>query len=252
MSSVILVTGASRGLGAAVVEQLSSLGCRVLATARSQAHLETLWSENPQVDWIAADLSEPEQIQELIQDATGRYGKLDGLVNNAGTIDPIQKLADADPHQWARSIQVNLTAPALLTRAALPLLEQNKGRVVNISSGAAIKSVQGWSAYCTAKAGLTHLTRVAAVEYPNVGFFSLRPGVIDTQMQQEIRESSGMTTEEVEKFRGLKAEGKLEPPKVPARAICWLLLHGPTSRSGEFIEYTDPEVKEGVDRLFST
>ena len=135
-------------------------------------------------------------------------------------------------------------------RAALPHLQETEGVVLNISTGAAVKVVQGWSAYCASKAGLLHLTSVAAVENPKLRFYSLRPGVIDTAMQNEIRNSSGMTEADKSKFQALKQNDQLEPPEVPARSAVWLLLQGPKQRSGEFIQYTDEEVVRGVERLF--
>ena len=252
MSRVFLVTGASRGLGESIVRQLQSLGHRVLACARSEERLRELWDAKPNVEWTTCDLSDLKEADRLVSLAVEKFGQLDGVVNNAGTIQPILPLEDSPAGQWAEAIHVNLTAPALLMRAALPHLRRSRGRIVNISTGAAVKVVQGWSAYCASKAGLLHLTQVAAAECPEVAFFSLRPGVIDTQMQNEIRESSGMTEADLSKFKDLKASSSLEPPEVPARSAVWLLLHGPLDRSGEFIQYTDEQVKAGADEIFAT
>jgi NAD(P)-dependent dehydrogenase (short-subunit alcohol dehydrogenase family) len=252
MDKVFIVTGASRGLGQAITSQLASLGCRVLACARSKDALSKLWNHVEGVEWTVSDLSKLDEAQRLVDLALEKFGQLDGLINNAGTIEPIQPLENSDPQAWAQAITVNLTAPALLMRAALPHLKQQRGRVVNISSGAAIKVMQGWGAYCTSKAGLLHLTTITAAEYPEVAFFSLRPGVIDTQMQTEIRESVGMTDADREKFCGLKETGGLVPPEVPARSAVWLALHGPLDRSGEFIQYTDEQVISGTEQLFAT
>ena len=136
-----LVTGASRGLGAAICEELASLGHRVLATARSEEALRKLWEETPQVHFLPSDLSETAGLETLAAEVEKRFGRLDGLVNNAGTIDPIARLAEADPEKWARAIQVNLTAPSLLMARCLPHLQKSKGRVVNISTGAAVKTM---------------------------------------------------------------------------------------------------------------
>jgi NAD(P)-dependent dehydrogenase (short-subunit alcohol dehydrogenase family) len=250
MNKVLIVTGASRGLGQAITSQLAGLGCKVLACARSEKNLKELWDKSDEVEWTVSDLSNLNEAQRLVDLALEKFGRLDGVVNNAGMIEPIDRLEDSDPQDWARAITVNLTAPALLMRAALPHLKRQKGRIVNVSSGAAIKVMEGWSAYCTSKAGLLHLTKIAATECPEVAFFSLRPGVIDTQMQKEIRSSSGMTQADLEKFRGLKDSGELEPPEVPARSAVWLALHGPFDRSGEFIQYTDEQVVAGTEQLF--
>ncbi len=252
MQRCYIVTGASRGLGAAVCEQLVELGHKVLATARSQSDLETLWKDNSNVVVYPCDLSVPDAPKKIVKRALDEFGRLDGLVNNAGMIAPISPLKDTDQQEWAKAIYVNLTAPSLLMAEALGALTESGGAVVNISTGAAVKVVEGWSAYCASKAGFLHLTQVAAQENPKVRFYSLRPGVIDTEMQREIRDSKGMTETDLAKFQGLKAEGQLEPPEVPARSAAWLLVEGPKERSGEFIQYTDEEVKSGAERLFST
>lgn len=248
-SKVFIVTGASRGLGKAITHELSQLDCRITATASDMGALETLWHDNPNVYWTAADLTYPDQIQSIVTETLEQFGRIDGLINNAGTINPIQPLAGVEQKEWSTSIEVNLIAPAMLMATALPHLQKTRGKVINISSGAAVKSVQGWSAYCTAKAGLLHLTTVAAEENPEVTFFSLRPGVIDTDMQKEIRGSQGMTSEDLARFQELDQNGQLEPPSVPAKAAAWLALFGPHSRSGEFIEYTDEEIQAGVKTL---
>ncbi|MFA5507954.1 MAG: SDR family NAD(P)-dependent oxidoreductase [Vulcanimicrobiota bacterium] len=246
-----LVTGASRGLGEAIVRQLQNLGHRVMACARSEERLKELWQGVANVEWTACDLSEWQDAEKLLNRTMERFGSLDGLVNNAGTIQPIDPLEQCDSAEWARAITLNLTTPTLMIRAALPYLRKSRGRVVNISTGAAVKVVQGWSAYCASKAGFLHLTQVVAVECPEVGFFSLRPGVIDTGMQSEIRDSAGMTESDLAKFKGLKESGSLEPPEVPARSAVWLALHGPLDRSGELIEYTDDQVQSGAQELFA-
>ena len=136
--------------------------------------------------------------------------------------------------------------------AAVPALRAAPGRVVNISSGAAVKPIGAWSAYCAAKAALTHLTAVLAVEEPRIISVALRPGVVDTEMQAVIRREgpSAMDPERAAYFVQLKEEGRLEPPWVPARAAAWLALHAPPSMSGRFVEYDDPRVAEPALSLF--
>lgn len=249
-SKVFLVTGASRGLGAAIVDQLTALGYAVLATARDEKGLQKRYHSNLLVQYIPADLSDPESARRLAQAVRERFGHLDGLVNNAGVIGPIARLGEADTKAWSISVNINFITPALLMAECLRAFPDQCKRIVNISSGAAVKTVEGWSAYCSAKAGLLHLASVAAVEYPEAAIFSLRPGVVDTDMQGEIRDSDGMNQADLDKFRDLKSSGQLEPPEVPARAAAWLAVAGPHSLSGKMVEYAAPEVKAGVEALF--
>lgn len=246
----LLVTGATGGLGGAIVRLLDGLGHRTVITGRDQQRLRELESELSHAQILVWDLSEARAAGDVVEQAVTKLGGLDAVINNGATIDPIAPLAKAKAQSWERAVAVNLTAPALLMAAALPHLEKSGGRLVNISTGAAVKPMPGWSAYCASKAGLLQLTAVAALEHPEVPCFSLRPGVIDTGMQAAIRQSDGMRAADLKRFTDLHADGGLEPPEVPARAAIWLALHGPAARSGQLVEYTDAEVKAGVEQLF--
>jgi NAD(P)-dependent dehydrogenase (short-subunit alcohol dehydrogenase family) len=246
----ILITGATRGLGRAVAILLDGLGHETLLTGRDENELARLQRQLSHAVCEPMDLADPLAARALVRLAVERLGGLDGLVNNAGTIDPIAPLGQADPASWARAIEVNLTSPALLIGEAVAELSRCQGRIVNVSTGAALKPVPGWSAYCASKAGLLHLTSVIAAEYPDIACFSLRPGVIDTAMQTAIRQSRGMREADLQRFQDLHQQGGLEPPEVPGRAAAWLVLHGPLERSGQLIEYTDAEVSAGVAKLF--
>jgi NAD(P)-dependent dehydrogenase (short-subunit alcohol dehydrogenase family) len=105
-------------------------------------------------------------------------------------------------------------------------------------------AIESASAYCTAKAGLTHFTRILAAEEPDIAVVALRPGVVDTAMQEALREAGpeAMSPEQTETYRRLRREGALVPPHVPARSAAWLVLHAPKALSGRFLSYEDPEV----------
>ena len=246
----LLVTGATGGLGGAIVRLLDGLGHRTVITGRDEKRLRELASELSHAHPLTWDLSDARAATDIVEQAVTMLGGLDAVINNGATIDPIAPLAQAEAESWARAIVVNLTAPALLMAAALPHLEKSQGRLVNISTGAAVKPMAGWSAYCASKAGLLQLTAVVALEHPQVPCFSLRPGVIDTGMQAAIRQSQGMRDVDYKRFADLHSDGGLEPPEVPARAAIWLALQGPAARSGQLIEYTDAEVKSGIEQLF--
>lgn len=245
---VVLVTGASRGLGAAIAAWLGRAGAAVVLAARSGDRLGTVASEvrrlGGEARVVAADLAYPESCFDLVEAGLKEFGRLDAVVNNAGVLGPIAPLERSNPVDWGRNLQVNLLGPYYVTRYALPALRKASGRLVNISSGAALKAVAGWSAYCVAKAGLLQLSRLVAVEAPEVVSVSLRPGVVDTEMQETIRREglNGMPPDLVEHFRALKEQGRLEPPEVPARSAAWLALHAPREWSGELIPYDDPRL----------
>ena len=245
---VVLITGASRGIGAAAARQLLAKGCRVAAASRSRDGITSAMANaSPSDDTLlvlTGDVARPEDGRRWVADTLARFGRLDALVNNAGVLAPLARLADAEPADWHANLAVNLLGPFYLAQAAIPPLRETCGRIVNISSGAALKSIVGWSAYCVAKAGLNHLTRLLAAEEPDITTVALRPGVVDTAMQALIRAegSQAMAPETSAAFRELKATGRLLDPAVPAGKIAWLALQAPSDLSGAFLDYDDPRI----------
>lgn len=245
---VVIVTGASRGLGAATARILAELGARVVITARSEAPLETLAAEiradGGDAVAIAGDIASEDTSQRLVRAAFDQFGRLDAVVNNAAILEPIERMADADADAWDRAFQVNVLAPLILVREALPHLRAVNGRVIHVSSGAAVKPKTGWGAYCVTKAALNHVNAMLAHEEPAITTIAVRPGVIDTEMQRIIRESGDVMTEsEHTRFVNHYERGELQSPEVPGRAIALLALHASHAMSGEFIRTTDERIE---------
>ncbi len=139
---------------------------------------------------VAADVADPEQVEEIVESALDQFSRIDILINNAAVIWPVEELAETDPDEWTYNIQVNLLGPFYLMRNVLPvMLDQHYGRIVNVSSGAAINPIMGASAYSAAKAALDVLTRATALELADTGVTvnSLHPGMMDTDMQGDLR-----------------------------------------------------------------
>jgi NAD(P)-dependent dehydrogenase (short-subunit alcohol dehydrogenase family) len=253
---VVMVTGASKGMGREITRWLATAGAAVVPAARSEDALEGLaqWirSRGATAIPICLDVSDRRECEAAVQKAVDAFGRIDGLVNNAGVLAPLAPLASADPAQWQRNISVNLLGPFFLIRAALFHLRKTNGRVVNISTGAAEKAIEGWSAYCASKAAVAHMTRVLAAEEHRITALSFRPGVVDTDMQALIRREGPekMTPEKNAYFQDLKSKGMLAPPAVPAREAAWLALHAPSAWSGELIETGDPRIGRAPGRGF--
>jgi NAD(P)-dependent dehydrogenase (short-subunit alcohol dehydrogenase family) len=125
--------------------------------------------------------------------------------------------------------------------AALPELRKTKGRIVITSSGAASGAYQGWGAYGSGKAVLNHVAATLGVEEPDVTTISIRPGVVDTEMQRAIREEHNvaMSSGDQEKFHGLHREGKLVRPEQPGGVIANLAVRGERGLSGKFLSWDD-------------
>jgi NAD(P)-dependent dehydrogenase (short-subunit alcohol dehydrogenase family) len=243
---VIILTGASRGIGADVARWLGKKGACLTLTARTEKLLRKVAQEaeemGAQVLPLSVDIADRDVCRYTIRKSVEKFGHVNALVNNAGILEPIDPISEVNPHAWTYNLEVNLFAPLYMIQAAIPELRKTAGRVINISSGAAANAVEGWSAYCSAKAGLTHLTRVLALEEPGITAISVRPGVVDTAMQARIRSEGPdhMSQEKVSFFTKLWKEGQLESSDVPARVIAWLALHAPGELSGEFLNYDDP------------
>ncbi len=253
---VVIVTGASRGLGAAVAYRLAGAGAALTLIARSRETMEAVAAGLPQNGGgplvCRADVTDYGACRVAVDQTLERFGRLDALVNNAGIVQPVDRVARADPAGWRYCIEVNLIGPFNMARACLAALRSSRGRVVNVSSGAANLALESVSAYCAAKAGLNHFTRVLAAEEPAVTALAVRPGVVDTDMQAVIRQEGAraMAAEQVAYYRQLKTDGRLEPPAVPARAIAWLALHAPGEFSGQFVDYDDPRISRAVRDAF--
>ncbi len=187
---IALVTGASRGLGEGAARALAKQGAKVMLLARGGNLVRKVAGEIGNAEALACDVSDYAAVERAVTDTRNRLGGLDIVVNNAGVIEPIAEIAASDPAVWARNIQINLIGAYNVVRAVLPGMLRSGGSIVNISSGAAHRPLEGWSAYCASKAGLAMLTRSIALETAGkVRIFGFSPGTIDTDMQVKIRAS---------------------------------------------------------------
>lgn len=217
-----LVTGASRGIGAATAMRLSAAGASVVLAARSSGGIEDAAEQirraGGRADALTCDVSVYADVDKTVRHCISAFGSLDILVNNAGLIEPIARLADSDPQQWDMIVDVNLKGVYHGLRSAIPVMEkQGGGVIVNISSGAATAAMEGWSHYCSTKAAVLSLTGCAHKEYAdkNIRVVGLSPGTVATDMQVAIRSS------------GINPVSKLDPSvhistEWVAEAIAWL------------------------------
>jgi NAD(P)-dependent dehydrogenase (short-subunit alcohol dehydrogenase family) len=249
---IIIITGASRGLGAAAAKSAAQLGAGIVLAARSAEHIERAAEEirraGGQALAVTADVGQEAGCEQIVSRALAEFGRIDGLINNAGVIEPIGPIAETSAGDWLRSWEVNVLAAVTLTRLALPALRRAKGRVVNISSGAAAGRIPGWGAYSISKAALNTLTQVLAGEEPEITAIALRPGVVDTQMQVTIRQTGRgkMAVGSYDWLTGLHQQGKLLPVEIPGRVMASLALFTPHEWSGETLQWDDAKVQELV------
>lgn len=216
---VVVITGASRGIGAAAARAFVASGAHVALLARSGAEIAALAAELGRgVMALECDVGDFAQVEEALAAVKARHGRLDVLINNAGRIEPIARLAEVDPADFARAVQVNLLGVLHGMRAALPVMRaQGAGTIINVSSGAAVNPLEGWGGYCASKAAALMLTRVGHLEEAAQGIrvLGLSPGTVATEMQVKIRASGVNPVSQL-------APGAHVPPEWPAKALVWM------------------------------
>lgn len=238
-----LITGASRGIGADTARVFAQAGANVALVARSSDAIVALAAEiGPQSIALPCDVSDFSAVESVVAETVRRFDGLDVLVGNAGAIEPISHLSDADPDAWGRVIDINLKGVFYGMRAALPvMLKAGGGTILTVSSGAAHGPVEAWSHYCASKAGAAMLTRCVDKENAGSGIraMGLSPGTVATQMQREIKAS------------GINPVSKLEwsdhiPASWPAKALLWMCSPDSDDWIGQEISLRDPDIRTRV------
>ena len=237
----VLITGASRGIGAEAARAFTQAGAHVGIAARSTAALDTLAQETGALP-IACDVADFAAVEGAVAGMLERFGRLDVLINNAGVIDPIAPLSSADPEEFGALIDINLKGVFHGMRAALPVMsQQGGGTIITIGSGAAHNPLEGWGAYCASKSAALMLTRVADIEARGRGLrvMSLSPGTVATDMQRTIRDS------------GINAVSRLDwtahiPPDWPARALVWMCSADAEDWVGREVSLRDEGIRKRI------
>jgi benzil reductase ((S)-benzoin forming) len=228
-TSLVILTGASRGLGAAIARQLLAPGVKLLTLSRHpDLSLAGAGLEQWAID-LAQDVAAAARLEAWLQKLDAAHFSSATLINNAGLLGPVGPIDAADSETLAAVLRVDLEAPMLLTAAFLRATRHwaIDKRVLNISSGAGRRPIAGWAAYCAAKAGLDHFTRVTALDEElqsnPARVASLAPGVIDTEMQSTLRAADPTGFPDQPTFKDLKATGQLAAPDDAAtRVIAYL------------------------------
>ncbi len=218
---MFVITGGGSGIGRALAHALARREKPVLILGRRKHLLAETAQFSPLIDFLSIDVT-TQQGREQIVSKLHDVDSLDGLVHNAGIIEPMVDLAEIEEAAWQKVMATNLNAPLFLTQALLNKLLT--GRVLHIGSGAAYFPVASWSAYCVSKAASAMLTRCWQLEHPSPFFASVMPGIIDTEMQATIRRSRNMAEEKLQYFQTLFQEDRLLKPETVALFLVWLLI----------------------------
>ena len=241
-----LVSGASQGLGRAIAIEVARHGADVILVARDQDNLkvaaELVREYGTKAEIIVADITQLDNLRVIVDDVKKLHGPVDILINNAGSLGPINPFLATEPGQWQDVMQTNLMAPITLMRYILTdMMARDWGRVINVSSGAGRSAgMSNLSAYSVSKAALDMLSRTVASEItvPSIRINSVVPGVIDTAMTRSIHqapvERSGEKT--YARFQGLFDNEQLSTPEEAARLVIAVMLG---NWHGEVIDVRD-------------
>ncbi|MEM6762262.1 MAG: SDR family oxidoreductase [Pseudomonadota bacterium] len=244
-----VVTGASRGIGAAAAVAFAEAGVDVVLAARSKDALNevaaAVRAAGARAETVVCDVTDYAAVEAVVTLCRERFGRLDILVNNAGVIDPVAHLSASDPEAWSHVIDVNVKGVYYGMRAAAPVMEAaGSGVIVNISSGAAVSAMEGWSHYCSSKAAVLSLTRCGEKELAPKGVrvIGLSPGTVATDMQRAIK-SSG-----VNPVSQLAWDAHI-PAEWAGKAVAWLATQDAAEFDGTDVSLRQEDIRRRVGLL---
>lgn len=221
MDKISIVTGGGTGIGRALAIELAKSGRKVLIVGRRKSKLMETQSHYPQqISWLQADVSLNVDLKKIFDNINQ---PIEYLVQNAAVLGKIVHLSEISLDEWKKVMAINVDAPLFLTQLLLKKMDNT--RVLHISSGAAHYAIAGWGAYCTSKAALMMIYELFKTEIPKEKaiFASVKPGIVDTDMQNLIRKADLKKMPHLVKFHDLFKENKLEPLSRVSKYLFWLL-----------------------------
>lgn len=240
---VAMITGASRGIGEAAARLFAEEGAKVCLLARSRDEIAQIAGDIGDAALaIPCDVSRFWELEAAVNACVETFGRLDIVINNAGVIEPIASMAESDPDAWGHVIDINLKGVYYGMRAALPVMTAaGGGTIITISSGAAHNALDGWSHYCTSKAGAAMLTKCLHKEAVGNGIraMGLSPGTVATQMQREIKASGVNPVSQLEWTDHIPADW-------PAKCLLWMCSKDSDEFLGEEISLREETIRRRI------
>ncbi|KAJ1963148.1 hypothetical protein GGI12_002224 [Dipsacomyces acuminosporus] len=249
-NNVIIVTGASRGIGKAIALHLIKQGVSVVGVARSADALNSVSQEVSEISGtsfakfvpVAGDVTDDSVQQSAVDQAT-KLGTLVALVNNAAVVEPIGTISSIDFDEWARHFQTNVIAPFKLIQKVIPSLRSVKGRIINVSSEGSKTPFPSYAVYGAGKAAINYATATLAVEEPDITSVSIHPGVVVTPMFDKVV-SHVSRSDYSDSQKAAELIGRSIKTDLPGAIIGNLALRADHSLSGKYVKYNDPEMAE--------
>jgi len=245
-----IVSGGSRGIGAAVARELDALGASLTLLGRDSAALEQVCASMRDAQPLSVDVSRADELRSAVQQSRERHGGVAILINNAGIAESAPFLR-TDAALWSRTMAVNLEGVVNLCQAALPdMLDAGWGRIVNIASTAGLRGYPYVSAYCASKHAVVGLTRALAMEFvrKTITVNAICPGYVETELLQRsidnIAQRTSTSRESAERqLRAVSPQDRFVAPEEIAATVRWLCLPGSESVTGQAIALAGGEIQ---------
>jgi 3-oxoacyl-[acyl-carrier protein] reductase len=252
---VALIVGAGRGIGEAIALRFAAEGARLILAARTAGELETVARKIRAASGTAViattDVTAPEQVTNLVQKSIETFGKIDILVNAAGTYGPIGRAWEVDAQEWANTFSVNLFGPFLVCQSVLPhMIRAGRGKIINFSGGGATSPLRRFSAYGVSKAAVVRFTETLAEELKefNIQVNAIAPGAVDTKLQDSVLAAGEKAGDLLQRIRRLRETGEGGTPReVPAELAVFLASGDSGNLTGRLISAPNDKWESWTD-----
>src|SRR6266849_3705249 len=240
---VALIVGAGRGIGEATALRFAAEGAKLILAARTapelQAVTEIVKAAGGTAHFVVTDVTAPPEVASLVQKSIELFGRIDILVNAAGTYGPIGRAWDVDAKEWANTFSANLFGPFLLCQLVLPhMIRAGRGKIINFSGGGATSPLCRFSAYGVSKAAVVRFTETLAEELKefNVQVNAIAPGAVDTKLQDSVLAAGEKAGDLLQRIRRLRETGEGGTPReVPAELSVFLASDDSRNLTGRLI-----------------